>query len=372
VSSGVKPFIKQVLMDKIDAAIKSILIAVQVAPDSLPGVPFALPSANVQTNALTKYSTDPAEVYTVGAFTVPALEGMRRRTLLTHPDSAGDLVISGAWSYHPHTGVGKAAQPNQVEFNPRAYVDYPTAIGGTCEGAACEACRMFEDVNVYNDGCTEAFSYVSKLTVDKVSGSPHTVDSATISISYGEEPIEIMLTLRYDLAGISGALPVCKRFTNGVWDDSTVTTSQGVIDKTASGVGQYGKVKCMATLAGEYAVFPYVPPPPTPPPPSPPSPPPSPATPSTPGVPAEPAPSPSPPPAAKKEEVPVGAIAGGVAAGVVAVLGCALAFFLYRRRKYRTPVQTIEDRPLVGDDGMQPRKGQPSGAVRTQAMLETE
>lgn len=374
---GVAPFVVAEQMQLIDDGVQNLLVAMQMEPSAIPGVVLSLPTSNIQMQSVEKTSAGVAGSETaVGAFVVPPLSGVRRmsRSLLQTTSAFGDTVVFAAWEYAP-------APEGGLEFNPRAYTQYPTGLGGTCDGDGCSACRAAEDVydvtHERDAGCVHPFSFVTKLTMDKPVDGGGVTDAAmasTQAIPFGAEKIKVELVLRHDLSRIDGALPVCKRFMpqDQLWDGSSVTynPTRGVFDVGMEG-SPFGKVECTATLVGEYAAFVLVPTPPPPVPPPPPSPSPPPSPPPTPTPPAA-SPPPPPTPAAPKAEVPIGAIIGGVVGGCVLVLALGGAFIVYRKRKSRSPVQSIEDRPLVGDDGMQPRKGQPSGAVRTAAMLETE
>jgi hypothetical protein len=360
VPANIIPFIKPAQLKLLDAILRTLGVAIMYERDAIPDVPVFIDTAMYDMVVLMRAAADMKATSTpIANYNVPVVaEGLRRRSLVSLAD--GDVVLS-TWEYRydaPLTGG----------LNPRAYIDYPVDLGGTC--STCQAgCDLDNDPYAYGVGCTEPFSYVSTITMDTKDGD------VGLKLAYGDETIAVELVLKYDLSRIDGAVPKCKRFNTeqNLWDDATILTMMEVMAPSAD--APFGKVECRATQTGEYAVFAFVPPPPppSPPPPSAPPPPPSP-----PPVPVLLPPNPSPPPPRKKGGggVSIAAVAGGVVGGLLFVLLAGGAGYLYWKRRTRSPIQSmVEDspeNPLVGADGMQPRKGQPSGAVRTQAMLETE
>lgn len=366
VGTDIEPFVVEIQMQLIDSCIRGVLLAVQMAPDAIPGVTLSFSTNNIQLGSLEKELALVSSTDTVlGTFDIPALNSARR-SLLQNPFE--ETEIFAAWEFIPGGGDDRLT----VAFNPRAYINYPVDMGGACGSLCPGPCLKNENWALYESGCEEVFSYVTKITADQPLEGGGVVDSVT-RIPYEQTKISVEVTLRYDLSQVDDrVVPKCMKFADGVWEDTLTAVSERGVFGVDPVTAPFGKVECLAQVLGEYAVFAYVPPMPPPPPPT--LPPPSPVI-----VVESPPPEvqESPPPApvgtpSSKNEVPVAAIVGGVVGGVLFVLALGGAIILYRKRKHRTPVQSIEEHPLIGDDGMQPVKGQPSGAVRTQALLETE
>ena len=209
------------------------------------------------------------------------------------------------------------------------------------------------ECNLQPDRCEVPYSHLAAIDVLDNQGR-----SIPVAVPAGADPIVLSFDLSADLSAVSGASPRCRKFDASAqaWSDSSafVATASGVVDHNTSGA-VFGRVTCHAFVAGEFAVFLYVPappppspPPPSPPPPSPPPPPPPlPPPPSPPPPPPSPPPSPPPPPAPGPEPLDM-IMVGGAAAAAGVVLLCVAAYLLHRRRKR---LRMEEIRPVLGIGG---------------------
>ncbi|KAK3277281.1 hypothetical protein CYMTET_14706 [Cymbomonas tetramitiformis] len=342
-----EPYVSQEQMSKLDGILSNIMLLILMEDGNIPGVTLTAAASTVLLSGVMNETAVYQEMETgISGYTLPqgvAIGSRKRRSLLQDQEwGTVQYMVTKDWA--PQEEGAPYVNPKQ-SYSP---------------------CPVGSDENDL-EACDRPLSLVSTIQTFAQDGIEQDV-----SINDGDEPITLILPLHLDF--VTGQAPRCKR-----WDqDSTEWTaekSNGVeTGDVVNGADGTTSVECKVhEIAGDYAVFPEnvaSPPAPSPPPPTPADGPPRPISP--PPFTGGDIPPPADDDGGSGDSTPVAAIVGGVVGGFLVVLGAGVGAYIYKKRRRRTPVQSMESRPLVGDDGMQPRKGQPSGAVRTAAMLETE